>query len=353
MIILLNEIYYENTHPFTTFPLQTKMNDSISRIRKPGASIFWLAFLFLIITGAILLTALPTRHSEEDQWIEPEMTVLPKNTFDRTLRVVGDIDYKPFSYAHGDFVPRGYDIELVAELANRLEYNLKFQLTSWVEAVAMIKEGEADLIMGCDKQDSSVMDCAFTIPTFEEKFIAFELKQSESFNDLYNQRIALIEGCGLKETMIRHHLWRNCFEYETVTDCVDAVLLGERDCFIAHATIGEVALRSFGRDAERFRGRLDIATGQMCLGIAEKNSEFLAKLDNALTEMRADGTLGRLQRKWIEPFEHDPSDAGSSRNHLILFLAALDLLVLAGICVAGYALIRNRATESKNSKSDA
>jgi ABC-type amino acid transport substrate-binding protein len=329
------------------------MNDSISRIRKPGASIFWLAVLFLIITGAILVAALPTRHSQEDQWIEPEMTVLPKNTFDRTLRVVGDIDYKPFSYAHGDFVPRGYDIELVAELANRLEYNLKFQLTSWVEAVAMIKESEADLIMGCDKQDSSVMDCAFTIPTFEEKFVAFELKQSESFNDLYNKRIALIEGCGLKETMIRQHLWRNCFEYETVTDCVNAVLRGERDCFIAHATIGEVALRSFGRDAERFRGRMDIATGQMCLGIAEKNSEFLAKLDNALTEMRADGTLGRLQRKWIEPFEHDPSDAGSSRNHLILFLAALDLLVLAGICVTGYALIRNRATESENSKSDA
>ncbi len=329
------------------------MNDSISRIRKPGASISWLAVLFLIITGAILVAALPASHSEEDQWIEPEMTILPKNTFDRTLRVVGDIDYKPFSYVHGDFVPRGYDIELVAELANRLEYNLKFQLTSWVEAVAMIKEGEADLIMGCDKQDSSVMDCAFTIPTFEEKFVAFELKPSESFNDLYKQRIALIEGCGLKETMIRQHLWRNCFEYETVTDCVDAVLRGERDCFIAHATIGEVALRSFGRDAERFRGRMDIATGQMCLGIAEKDPVFLAKIDDTLTEMRADGTLGRLQQKWIEPFEHDPLDTGSARNHLILFLAALDLLVLAGICVTGYALIRNRATESENSKSDA
>ena len=330
------------------------MNGLNSRLRKSGTLTIWLAVLFLIITGAILVTVLPTtRYSNEDKWDEPKMTILPKNTFDKTLRVVGDIDYKPFSYAHGDFVPRGYDIELVAELANRLEYNLKFQLTSWVEAVAMIKESEADLIMGCDKQDSSVMDCAFTIPTFEEKFVAFELKQSESFNDLYKQRIALIEGCGLKETMIRHHLWRNCFEYETVTDCVDAVLRGERDCFIAHATIGEVALRSFGRDAERFRGRLDVATGQMCLGIAEKNSEFLAKIDNALTEMRADGTLGRLQRKWIEPFEHDPSDAGSSRDHPILFLAALDLLVLAGICVTGYALIRNRATESENSKSDA
>ena len=69
--------------------------------------------------------------------------------------------------------------------------------------------------------------------------------------------------------------------------------------------------------------------------------------------MRADGTFRHLQQKWIEPFEHDPSDAGSSRDHLILFLAALDLLVLAGICVTGYALIRNRATESENSKSDA
>lgn len=309
--------------------------------------IFCLVVLFLIITGAILVTALPTRHSPEDQLVEPEMTILPKNTFDKTLRVVGDIDYKPFSYAHGDFVPRGYDIELVAELANRLEYNLKIQLTSWVEAVAMIKESEADLIMGCDKQDSSVMDCAFTIPTFEEKFVAFELKQSESFNDLYNKRIALIEGCGLKETMIRQHLWRNCFEYETVTDCVDAVLRGERDCFIAHATIGEVALRSFGPDAGRFRGRLDIATGQMCLGIAEKDSDFLTKVNDTLTEMRADGTLRRLQQKWIEPFETDLSDSGSSRYHLVILLVALDLLVIAGICVTGYGLIRNKSEKDR------
>ncbi len=316
------------------------MNGFLSRIRKPGTLIFWLVVLFLIITGAILTTALPTGHSRENQWVEPEMTVLPKNTFDKTLRVVGDIDYKPFSYTHGDFVPRGYDVELVAWLANRLEYNLKIQLTSWIEAVAMIKEGEADLIMGCDKQDSSVMDCSFTIPTFEEKFVAFELKQSGSFTDLYNKRIALIEGCGLKETMIRQHLWRNCFEYETVTDCVDAVLRGERDCFIAHATIGEVALRSFGRDAGRFRGRLDIATGQMCLGIAEKNSEFLTKVNDTLLAMRADGTLEHLQRKWIEPFEPNPSDAGFPRNVLLFFLAALDLLVLAGICLMGYSLVR-------------
>jgi ABC-type amino acid transport substrate-binding protein len=127
--------------------------------------------------------------------MEPEVSIFPKNSFERTLKVVGDVDYNPFSYCvEGSSAPHGYDIEVVTELANRMEFNLDLQLMEWNDAVSCMQDGQASLILGCDWQDASVMDCNFTIPTFEEKFVAFELEPSKSFSDLYDKKIALIEG---------------------------------------------------------------------------------------------------------------------------------------------------------------
>ena len=173
--------------------------------------------------------------------------------------------------------PHGYDIELVSELANRLGVNLDLQLMEWNDAVDRMQDGKADLILGCDWQDASVMDCSFSIPTFEEKFVAFELEPSSTFSDLYGKKIAVIEGCGLKETLMHYQLWPNCTEYDTVTACVRAVLGGECDCFIAHHTIGEVSIQAYGREGKRFRGRMDIASGQMCFGIASDEPGLLTQ----------------------------------------------------------------------------
>lgn len=335
------------------------MKGIISRLRESGTLTFWLVIVFLIVAGGIASIALPTYYTNAKKQLEPELTVHAQNTFDRTLRVVGDLDYKPFSYfLPNDTTPRGYDIELVSELANRMKVNLELHLMSWIDAVTTMQEEKADMILGCDWQDTAVMACHFTIPTFEEKFVAFGLEPSKSFNDLYNRKIALIEGCGLKETLTRYNLWHNCKEYETVSDCVQAILRGECDCFIAHATIGEVCLRSFGARGKRFRGRMDIASGQMCFGIVEKDQELFEKVNEILLEMRADGTMDRLDQKWLERFNPDVSLGEYMQMHPFILFMTIDLLVIVVlvILVMNHYLIRikhekDRAIAAEHSKS--
>ena len=334
------------------------MNNIFSRLKQSGTLTFWLVLVLLIVLAGTLSIVLPLHYSQAKKWQKPEVTVHARNTFSRTLFVVGDLDYEPFSYLQDDTVPRGYDIELVTELANRMGYNLDLKLMEWNDAVSLMQKKNASLILGCDWQDASVLDCNFTIPTFEEKFVAFELEPSKSFSDLYDMKIAVIEGCGLKETLMRYQLWANCVEYPTVTDCVQAVLDGRCDCFIAHHTIGEVSLRTFGRDGKRFHGRMDIASGQMCFGIVEDDPDLFEKVNETLLSMRADGTMDDLAHKWLERFDADISLGEYMRKHPFILFLTIDLLlaVVVVFLVMNHFLIRirkekNRAIEAERSKS--
>lgn len=326
------------------------MKSLFTKLRLSGTWAFRLAVILLIVLVGTCSIVGPVHIARAKKRAEPEVTILADNTFSRTLKVVGDMDYKPFSYFHGNETePHGYDVEAVAELANRMGFNLDLQLMDWSDAVERMQERKADLILGCDWQDASVMDCGFTIPTFEEKFVAFELEPSGSFSDLYEKKIAVIEGCGLKETLQNYQLWPNCVEYDTVTECVQAVLDGKCDCFIAHHTIGEVSLQTFDKNGKRFRGRMDIASGQMCFGVSKDDPALFDKVNDILLEMRADGTMDALAEKWLERFDADVTLAEYMRKHPFVLFLTIDLMlaVVVVFLVMNHYLIRIRKEKDR------
>ena len=145
------------------------MKALVNHLCQSRTLFFWSVVIFIFIIAGTISVVLPMHYAKTGEWKEPEVTVHPKNGFEKTLRVVGDADYRPFSYRLPDNPePSGYNIELIAELANRIEYNLDLKLMSWNEAVSAMQNGEADLILGFDWQDTAVIDCHISVPTFEE-----------------------------------------------------------------------------------------------------------------------------------------------------------------------------------------
>ena len=76
----------------------------------------------------------------------PTVQIKPYNHFDRTLHVVTDADYAPYSYIdeEGEYI--GMDVELINEIANRLQMNLDLKLLPWQVANRRFAEYKADLI---------------------------------------------------------------------------------------------------------------------------------------------------------------------------------------------------------------
>ena len=271
------------------------MNTFINNLNQSKTLFFWSVVIFIaIITGAMSVV-LPMYYAKTGEWNEPELTIRPKNSFKKTLRVVGDSDYRPFSYCLPDNAePRGYNIELIAELANRLEYDLDLKLTTWDEAIASMRNGEADLILGFDWQDMAIIDCNISVPVFEEKFVAFGRDPDMSFNTLYSKKIALIEGFGLEDSLVRYLLGPNCVEYLSATECVRSVIERKCDCFIVHRTVGETYLRRLGQEGKQVRGRMEIESAQMSIGIALNKPELYLEVNATLLAMRTDGFMEKL-----------------------------------------------------------
>ena len=325
------------------------MKKLIKRLLQSDSLTLWLGAVMLVLVVVVTTILLSMRLADERKRMDPDVTIVAENGFSKTLRVVGDKDYKPFSYFNDNSEFRGYDIELVTELANRIECNLELQLMNWNEAVQMLQEKKADLILGCDWQDAAVMDCNFTVPTFEEKFVVFQEKPFKAFSDLYTKRIAVIEGCGLKDTLEKYQLWQNCVEYATVTDCVQAVLDKKNDCFIAHRMIGEVYLREFGEKGKDFRGRMDFASGQMCFGITKDDPELFTKINATLIDIRADGTMDALSKKWLYSFvvEH-VSVLDYLREHPVILFVAINFTTTLFLLIVIMYFYLGRVRKEKN-----
>ena len=297
-------------------------------------------------------------YAKTGEWNEPEVTVRPKNCFEKTLRVVGDTDYRPFSYRlPGSAEPRGYNIELITELANRIEYNLDLKLMSWNEAVSAMQNGEADLILGFDWQDTAVIDCHISVPTFEEKFVVFGRSPAITFSSLYSKKIALIEGFGLEDSMVRYLLGPNCVEYPSASECVRSVVDRQCDCFIVHRTVGETYLRGLGQAGKQIRGRMEIESAQMCIGIEQKNPGLYVDVNATLLAMRTDGFMEELAEKWIPPIEAEIEPGDYLRRHPFALFLTINLLaiIFLAILISDYYLIRireerNRAIEAERTK---
>ena len=58
----------------------------------------------------------------------PKVEIKPLNNFKKTLHVVTDNDYAPYSYVDENGEYQGYDVELMNEIANRLGMNLDLSL---------------------------------------------------------------------------------------------------------------------------------------------------------------------------------------------------------------------------------
>ncbi len=123
-----------------------KKSGSISRLRQFDKLTIGLSALLLLLVLVMVTVVLSHHFRDAGKKADPEVTLHARNCFPRTLRVVGDMDYKPFSYFSEKSVPCGYDIELVNELANRLHCNVELKLVNWNDAVKMIQKKKADVI---------------------------------------------------------------------------------------------------------------------------------------------------------------------------------------------------------------
>ena len=133
----------------------------------------------------------------------PTVEIQAENKFTKTLHVVTDTDYEPYSYIDKNGNYAGYDVEMINEIANRLQMNLDLKLTDWKTANKIFNDGAADVIMNMES-DLIVgnTNIIATLPTTEKQYVIYGRSSISSVAELYGRRVASLHsvpGLGLDD----------------------------------------------------------------------------------------------------------------------------------------------------------
>ena len=233
---------------------------------------------------------------------EPRIEIRPENKYTETIRVLSDYDYKPFSYKDKNGEKTGRSVELIAEIANRMHVNLELHFIDWQHSLQEINDGTADLVMTCESNSrvNETYNLLPSIPTCRDHFVFFSKRKINNVADLYDKKIAIVVDANSKDIVQYTGLYRNCIEFPTTTEAIEATMKGLCDCFICRYSIAVEMLKKLG--IKELKPTISLGISYVCICSRKDNTQLMDRVNEALKSMIKDGTLDRINNKWIDGF---------------------------------------------------
>ncbi len=222
----------------------------------------------------------------------PKVEVQPQNNFKKTLHVVTDNDYSPYSYVDASGNYQGYDVEMMNEIANRLQMNLDLSLMDWNDANKIFLGGGADIIMNMESDlIINNPNIIATLPTTEKQYVVYGRKDISSVAELYGRRVASLHrmpGLGLDDEISYVHSYKRIFE---------GLKSGEYEFAICPIQVGNAFLEKFDLDDVFPSYAVQHVYGTLALH--PEDTQLRVRVNAVLIQMQQEGRLDALTKKWI------------------------------------------------------
>jgi len=269
----------------------------------------------------------------------PKVDVQPKNNFKKTLHVVTDIDYAPYSYVDEQGNYQGYDVEMMNEIANRLQMNLDLVLMDWNSANKIFLGGGADIIMNMESDlIINNPDIIATLPTTEKQYVVYGRKTISSVAELYGRRVASLHrmpGLGLDDEVSYVHSYKKIF---------DGLKSGEYEFAICPIQVGNSFVEKLNINDVFPSYAVQHVYGTLALH--PEDTQLRVRVNAVLIQMQQEGRLEALTKKWIfNRYENITlEEMISSRPWLIALILCSVLFV---ILLIGYTVLQVRYLHSQ------
>lgn len=244
-----------------------------------------------------------------------------------TLRLGVPPEYIPFiiEFPDADEDLAGIDIELMEEIANRMNASLQTTNLSFDGMIDALNLGQVDVIGGAfSKTDerAALIDFTKVYYSGDAQFIGLNKLQlpekftPESFRDL---KIGVQKGTSFDQWVKTNLVSagylspKNVFSYNSVADEVKALDRGDVDLILLDQDAYEAGYRDSGDYKIFYR---DLAEEKYAFGL-RKNSALTEVINGHLVDMLMDGTAQEIADKYFHMYL-DSADADPSRNSIIL-----------------------------------
>jgi len=269
----------------------------------------------------------------------PKVEIQPLNNFKKTLHVVTDQDYAPYSYVDENGNYQGYDVEMMNEIANRLQMNLDLSLMDWNDANRIFLSGGADIIMNMES-DLIINNPAIiaTLPTTEKQYVVYGRKDISSVAELYGRRVASLHkmpGLGLDDEISYVHSYQRIF---------NGLKSGEYEFAICPIQVGGAFVEKLNLDGVFPSYAVQHVYGTLALH--PEDTQLRVRVNAVLIQMQQEGRLDALNKKWIiNRYENITlEEMVTSRPWLITLIISSFLFV---ILLIGYTVMQVRYVHSQ------
>ena len=269
----------------------------------------------------------------------PKVETQPINKYKKTLRVVTDRDYAPYSYVDENGSYQGYDVEMMYEIANRLQMNLDLVLMDWDAANRIFLKGDADIIMNMESDlIINNPDIIATLPTTEKQYVVYGRKEISSVAELYGRRVASLHrmpGLGLDDEISYVHSYQRIF---------NGIRNGEYEFAICPIQVGGSFIEKL--DLTDVFPSYAVQHVYGTLAMHPEDTMLRVRVNAVLIQMQQEGRLDALTKKWIiNRYENITlEEMITSRPWLIALIISSFLFV---ILLIGYTVMQVRYVHSQ------
>ncbi len=219
-----------------------------------------------------------------------------------TLTVGSDIPYPPFELGRAPEYD-GFDIDLINEIATRLDVETQIKDTPFDTIFRDLSQGKFDVVIsGSTITDERERAVDFGDPYFlaEQSLLVQEDSDIETIDDLAGQTVGVQKGTTGEAYVKEEAPDATVRSYGELDDAFNALVAGQVDAVMFDLPGTQEAART----KEGLEVRESYDTGEE-FGIAfQEDADALREAVNgALADMKSDGTFAELYSEW---FKKDP-----------------------------------------------
>ncbi|EOD79953.1 Amino acid ABC transporter, periplasmic amino acid-binding portion [Grimontia indica] len=211
--------------------------------------------------------------------------------------------YFPFTFVKMDKL-QGFEIDVWNEIGERADYDVEFVTANFSGLFGMLEAGHIDTISNqITMTDARKAKYAFSVPYVVDGAQVVVRKGREDIKgieDLKGKKVAVNLGSNF-EQLLRNYDKANEINIITYDSGFEQdVALGRTDAFVMDRVSSAQLIKKSGLPLQLAGEPFETIQNAMPFLNTPEKLAIKAKVDQALTEMKADGTLSEISEKWFD-----------------------------------------------------
>ena len=258
-----------------------------------GKILFIVILVFLVLAGIIV--AINLKQTKENSLEE----ILAKGNLILGL----DDSFPPMGFRNEDNEIVGFDIDVAKEVCKRLNIELKIQPISWDAKEQELNSYNIDCIwngMSVTEERAKTMSLSSAYLKNNMTFVVKDQSSIKKLEDLKGKTVGIQAGSSAEELLEESEIYDDLKEVITYSENLTAFMdleINQIDAVFLDDIVSNYYIATNNKNYKVLDEGLE--SEEYAIGFRKQDTALRDEVNNILSEMKADGTLGKISTKWF------------------------------------------------------